>query len=57
MIALGTSIPPAALMPLPSQVSEKAPRLDGARFLIDPAGAIVIVRRGSRRADAIIAPN
>ena len=43
-------------MPLPEVISEKVPKLRGARFTTDRNQAIVIV--GSRnRAEAIIGPN
>jgi len=56
-IQLGAVVPPAALVPLPQQIGDKFARLIGARFTTDRNGAIVIVGRGSRHADAIIAPN
>jgi hypothetical protein len=56
-MVLGAAIPDAILMPLPSQITDKFPRLLGARFATDRNGAIVIVRRGSRSADAVIAPH
>jgi len=55
-IAIGAAVPDAILLPLPQQISEKFPRLIGARFATDRNGAIVLVRRGSRLADAVIAP-
>ena len=55
-IALGAMVPEAMLAPLPQQISEKFPRLLGARFTTDRNGAIIIVRRGSRSADAVIMP-
>ena len=55
-IAIGAAVPDAILLPLPQQISDKFPRLIGARFATDRNGAIVIVRRGSRVADAVIAP-
>jgi len=56
-IQIGAVVPPAALAPLPPQVSEKVSKLIGARFTTDRNGAIVIVGRGSRQADAIVGPN
>ena len=56
-IQIGAVVPPAILVPLPQQVSEKVPKLIGARFTTDRNGAIVIVRSGSRQADAVINPN
>ena len=55
-IAIGAAVPDAILLPLPQQISDKFPRLIGARFATDRNGAIVIVRRGSRVADVVIAP-
>jgi hypothetical protein len=45
-----------AMIPLPSQLTEKVPKLLGGKFMIRN-GAIIIVKRDSRRADAILAPN
>ena len=55
-IAVGAVVAEASLLPLPQQISDKFPRLIGARFATDRNGAIVIVRHGSRTADAVIAP-
>jgi hypothetical protein len=60
----GSPLPPLAVgdpvttptIPVPSAVSEKVPKLAGARFTIRN-GAIVIVRSGSRYADAVLAQN
>ena len=56
-IQIGAVVPPGLLVPLPPQIGEKYPRLIGSRFMTDRNGAIVIVTRGSRHADAIVAPN
>ena len=56
-IQIGAVVPPTLLVPLPQQIGEKSPKLIGARFMTDRNGAIVIVGRASRQADAIIAPN
>ena len=56
-IGLGTAVPVNLLMPVPSQITDRIPQLLGARFMTDRNGAIVIVRRGSRQADAVINPN
>ena len=56
-IQLGGVVPAATLVPLPQQIGGKCPRLIGARFTTDRNGAIVIVGRGSRHVDAIVAPN
>ena len=45
-----------ATIPLPSPLTEKIPKLLGARFAIRN-GAIIIVRKDSRQADAVLAPN
>jgi hypothetical protein len=55
-IGLGGAVPWNLLMPMPSQIADRIPQLVGARFMTDRNGAIVIVRRGSRQADAVIAP-
>jgi hypothetical protein len=56
-IAVGTPVPAGVLSPLPSQITEKMPKLIGASFMTDRNGAIVIVRRGSTEADLVINPN
>ena len=43
-------------IPFPSPLTDKVPKLLGARFAIRD-GAIVIVRKESRQADAVIGPN
>jgi hypothetical protein len=43
-------------IPLPSQLMEKIPKLLGARFTTRN-GSIIIVRRDSRQADAVLGPN
>jgi cell division protein FtsB len=45
-----------AMIPLPSPLTEKVPKLLGARFTIRN-GAIIIVRKDSRQVDAVVAPN
>ncbi|MBR1188867.1 hypothetical protein [Bradyrhizobium sp. AUGA SZCCT0160] len=45
-----------ATIPLPSAVTEKVPRLSGARFTTRN-GAIIISMKNSRRADAVLGPN
>jgi hypothetical protein len=45
-----------AMIPLPSPLTEKVPKLLGGKFTTRN-GAIVIVKRGSRQADAVLAPN
>jgi hypothetical protein len=44
-----------ATIPLPSQLAEKIPKLLGARFTTRN-GAIIIIRRNSHRADAVVLP-
>jgi hypothetical protein len=45
-----------AMIPLPSQLTEKLPKLLGGKFTIRN-GAIIIVKRDSRQADAVLGPN
>ena len=45
-----------SMIPLPSPITEKVPKLMGARFTIRN-GAIIISARNSRRADAVLVPN
>ena len=45
-----------ATIPLPSPLTDKIPKLLGARFAIRN-GAIIIVRKDSRQADAVLIPN
>lgn len=45
-----------SMIPLPSSITEKVPKLMGARFTIRN-GAIIISTRNSRRADAVLTPN
>ena len=45
-----------ATVPFPSPVTEKVPKLLGARFTIRN-GAILIIRRNSRQIDAVLGPN
>jgi len=45
-----------AMIPLPSPLTEKLPRLVGASFMTRN-GAIIISTKNSRRADAVVAPN
>ncbi|WP_439374586.1 hypothetical protein [Bradyrhizobium sp. DASA03120] len=47
---------PGATIPFPSPVTEKVPKLLGARFAIRN-GTIIIVRRDSRQIDAVLGPN
>src|SRR5205823_12382669 len=43
-------------IPLPSSITDKVPKLLGARFTIRN-GSIIIVRRDGRQADAVLGPN
>jgi len=45
-----------AMIPLPSQLTDKVPKLVGGKFTIRN-GAIIIVKRDSRQADAVLSPN
>jgi hypothetical protein len=45
-----------AMIPLPSPITEKLPKLVGASFMTRN-GAIIISTKNSRRADAVLAPN
>jgi hypothetical protein len=45
-----------AMIPLPSPLTEKVPKLLGAKFTTRN-GSIIIVRRDSRQADAVLGPN
>jgi hypothetical protein len=45
-----------AMIPLPSPLMEKIPKLLGGKFTTRN-GTIVIVKRGSRQADAVLVPN
>jgi hypothetical protein len=45
-----------AMIPLPSPLVDKLPKLAGGKFTIRN-GAIIIVKRDSRQADAVLAPN
>ena len=43
-------------IPFPSPLTDKVPKLLGARFAIRN-GTIIIIRKGSRQADAVLGPN
>jgi hypothetical protein len=45
-----------ATIPLPSPVTDKIPKLLGARFTIQN-GSIIILKRDSHQADAVLGPN
>jgi hypothetical protein len=44
------------MIPLPSQLTDKVPKLVGGKFTTRN-GVIIIVKRDSRQADAVLAPN
>ena len=44
------------MIPLPSPLVDKVPKLLGGKFTIRN-GAIIIVKRDSGQADAVLAPN
>jgi hypothetical protein len=60
----GPAVPPISVgdpvttgtIPLPSSLMDKVPKLLGARFTIRN-GAIIILRRDSHQADAVVGPN
>jgi hypothetical protein len=60
----GSPVPPINIgdpvsggtIPLPSPLTDKMPKLLGARFAIRN-GAIIIVKKDSRQADAVLGPN
>jgi hypothetical protein len=54
-IHLGDKISNAALASLPEPLIDQIPRLQGAKFLIDQNGALVIVNERTKRAEAVIA--
>jgi len=54
--AINVGDPIGAMIPLPSPLMEKVPKLRGARFTTRN-GAIIISVKNSRRADAVLAPN
>jgi hypothetical protein len=45
-----------ATIPVPSPLSDKVPKLVGARFTIRN-GAIIIIKRDSHQVDAVVGPN
>jgi hypothetical protein len=54
-ISIGDAVS-GATIPLPSPLTEKIPKLQGARFTTRN-GSIILVRRASRQADAVLGPN
>ena len=53
-VLLVSEIPsPGARIPFPSPLTEKVPKLLGARFAIRD-GAILVVRKDSRQVDAVL---
>ena len=55
VINVGDSVS-GAMIPLPSQLTEKVPKLLGAKFTTRN-GAIIIIKKDSRQADAVLAAN
>ena len=55
-INVDDAVPSSALIPLPAQLTEKLPKLKGARFTIDRNGAIAIVGPGGR-VEVVISPS
>jgi len=55
-IRLGDILPDFALTPIPEPITDKLPKLKGARFTIDRNGATVVVSPGTNRVDVIINP-
>jgi hypothetical protein len=56
-VGVGEELRDTRMLPLPSQIAAKSPRLAGGRFKIDRNGAIVISLRKSKQVDAVILPN
>ena len=52
----GDEILDGRAVPVPELLISQVPKLRGARFLIDPNGAIIILGEGGNRADAVIEP-
>jgi hypothetical protein len=53
-IQLGGRVPNAVSIPLPESLTSKIPALQGASFLLDKDGSIVLIGKGSDQVDAII---
>lgn len=56
-MSVGAPVGNHVLVPLPSQITDRVPKLAGARFGTDRNGAIVIVTGASDRVGFIIPPN
>lgn len=54
-MTVGDELSELAARPIPGQLADALPKLQGARFSIDQAGAIIIIGAGSNRVDAVIA--
>ena len=54
IIEPGQSLGTMSTAPIPDALVEQIPRLSGARFSIDPSGAIIISRAGSSLADVVV---
>jgi hypothetical protein len=55
-IHLGDKISDTQSAPVPESLVSQLPKLRGASFLVDQNGAIIIIKEGSKRADAVIEP-
>ena len=55
-ISVGDHMTTEATIPVPSPLTDKVPKLIGAKFTIHN-GAIIIIRRDSHQADAVLGPN
>jgi hypothetical protein len=53
-VQLGERIPKAGSIPLPESLTSKIPALQGASFLLDQDGSIVLIGKGSDQVDAIV---
>jgi len=56
-MSVGAPVGSHVLVPFPSQIADRVPKLVGARFTTDRNGAIVVVAAGSDRIGFIIPPN
>jgi TolA-binding protein len=56
-MAVGAPVGNHVLVPFPAQITDRVPKLVGARFATDKNGAIVVVAGGSDRIGFIIPPN
>lgn len=56
-MSIGTAVGPHLLVAFPGQITDRVPKLIGARFATDRNGAIVVVAAGSDRVGFIIPPS